>query len=27
LVLEVRGGLPFCMEIADEPHHDGGHSA
>jgi len=26
-VLEVRGGLPFCMEIADEPDHDGGRSA
>jgi hypothetical protein len=26
-VLEVRGGLPFCMEIATEPDHDGGRSA
>ena len=26
-VLEVRGGLPFCMEIADEPDHDAGRSA
>ena len=25
-VLEVRGGLPFCMEIADEPGHGGGRS-
>ena len=24
-VLEVRGGLPFCMEIADEPDDCGSH--
>jgi hypothetical protein len=26
-VLEVRGGLPLCMEIVDEPDHDGGRAA
>jgi hypothetical protein len=26
-VLEVRGGLPFCMEIANDPDNDGGRSA